>query len=159
MTDPNLLRGDCERCIGLCCVVLGFDRGPQFSFDKPAGETCRHLGADHRCRIHDRLLQRGMVGCIRFDCLGAGQLVTAMFQGLVPRDSAAIGRAISFTFAQVRDIQAWRCLLRGIESDEAARLESSLAVATESYPALLRFDLGAARRAASAIVRAAGRPP
>ena len=27
MPDASL-RGDCSRCIGLCCVALAFDRGP-----------------------------------------------------------------------------------------------------------------------------------
>src|SRR3569623_959265 len=152
MTDPDLLRGDCSRCIGLCCVALSFDRGPHFAFDKPAGEACRHLSADHRCRIHDRLAPSGMVGCVRFDCLGAGQLVTAMFRGLTPGDSPATGRAMSLAFARTREIQTLRHLLRDTPKDDAIDLDASLEHATTSYAALLQFDLAAARRATSAIV-------
>jgi hypothetical protein len=56
--------------------VLPFARSADFAFDKPAGEPCRHLATDHRCRIHDRLLGSGMRGCLAYDCFGAGQSVT-----------------------------------------------------------------------------------
>ena len=70
------LTADCSRCVGLCCVVLPFSRSADFAFDKPAGTPCRHLAADHRCGIHDRLLESGMRGCVAFDCFGAGQSAT-----------------------------------------------------------------------------------
>ena len=70
------LTADCTRCVGLCCVVLPFARSADFAFDKPAGKPCRHLAADHGCRIHDRLLDSGMRGCVAYDCFGAGQAVT-----------------------------------------------------------------------------------
>jgi hypothetical protein len=62
--------------VGLCCVVLPFARSADFAFDKSAGERCRHLDPDARCRIHDRLLDSGMRGCVAYDCFGAGQAVT-----------------------------------------------------------------------------------
>ena len=70
------LTADCSRCVGLCCVVLPFARSADFAFDKAPGEPCRHLAGDHRCRIHDRLLDSGMRGCVAYDCFGAGQAVT-----------------------------------------------------------------------------------
>jgi hypothetical protein len=70
------LTADCARCVGLCCVVLPFSRSADFAFDKPAGTPCRHLTADARCRIHDRLGASGMRGCVAYDCFGAGQSVT-----------------------------------------------------------------------------------
>jgi Pentapeptide repeats (8 copies) len=70
------LAADCARCVGLCCVVLHFARSEDFAFDKPAGEPCRHLAADHRCRIHHRLQEGGMRGCVAYDCFGAGQAAT-----------------------------------------------------------------------------------
>jgi hypothetical protein len=70
------LTADCSRCVGLCCVVLRFARSADFAFDKPAGEPCRHLASDHRCRIHSRLAEAGMRGCVAYDCFGAGQAVT-----------------------------------------------------------------------------------
>lgn len=149
-------RGDCGRCAGLCCVMLGFDRGPHFAFDKSAGEACGHLTHGHRCAIHARLAAEGMSGCMRFDCMGAGQLVTQMFRGLTPQTSPAVSWAMSLAFARTREVQTLRRLLRDASSD--AELDVSLAEATTSYAALLRFDLEHARRAASAILRASGRP-
>ncbi len=70
------LVADCSRCVGLCCVLLPFARSADFAFDKAAGDPCRHLAGDHRCRIHDRLLGEGMRGCVAYDCFGAGQSVT-----------------------------------------------------------------------------------
>jgi hypothetical protein len=70
------LTADCTRCVGLCCVVLPFSRSADFAFDKPAGTPCRHLAADSRCGIHDRLRESGMRGCVAYDCFGAGQSVT-----------------------------------------------------------------------------------
>ena len=70
------LVADCSRCVGLCCVVLPFQRSADFAFDKAPGEACRHLADDHGCRIHASLLADGMRGCVAYDCFGAGQSVT-----------------------------------------------------------------------------------
>jgi hypothetical protein len=75
MHSPSL-RADCARCAALCCVALAFDRSNLFAFDKPAGQPCRHLDACGGCRIHAARGQQGFGGCIRYDCLGAGQRVT-----------------------------------------------------------------------------------
>lgn len=71
-----MLRADCERCAALCCVAFAFDRSEQFAFDKAAGEVCSNLDTCGRCRIHDEKASRGFSGCVRYDCLGAGQRVT-----------------------------------------------------------------------------------
>lgn len=111
MSHDASLRGDCSRCIGLCCVALAFDRGPNFAFDKPAGTACRNLGANHSCAIHDRLEPDGFAGCARYDCRGAGQLVTAMFAGLSWRDSPAVARQMFAAFAKLREIHTMRSIL------------------------------------------------
>jgi len=76
--DPDLTP-DCARCQALCCVLLPFDAGPSFAFDKAGGEACRHLGTDHRCTIHAALAERGFAGCAAYSCLGAGQRATDLF--------------------------------------------------------------------------------
>ena len=108
MTDDASLRGDCSRCIGLCCVALAFDRGGAFAFDKPAGTACPHLDGDYRCAIHDSLERQGFGGCARYDCRGAGQLVTSMFAGLSWHDSPAVARQMFRAFAKLREIQLLR---------------------------------------------------
>jgi uncharacterized protein YjbI with pentapeptide repeats len=75
------LRADCARCFGLCCVVPAFTASADFAFDKPAGQPCRHLGADFRCGIHERLRDEGFAGCTVYDCFGAGQQVSQVTFG------------------------------------------------------------------------------
>jgi hypothetical protein len=111
MDDAASLRADCSRCIGLCCVLLAFDRGPLFGFDKPPGQPCRHLDASDRCAIHPAREARGFTGCARYDCLGAGQAVTAMFEGRSWRDDAVTMREMYDAFVRVRE--AHRRGLRG----------------------------------------------
>jgi hypothetical protein len=72
---PSALRADCSRCVGLCCVVPAFRAIQGFGFDKPPHMACRHLANDCRCSIHERRIERGFVGCVGFDCYGAGQRV------------------------------------------------------------------------------------
>lgn len=75
------LRGDCERCFGLCCVALPFAASADFAVDKAAGTPCRNLQEDHRCGIHARLRQKGFTGCTVYDCFGAGQQVSQITFG------------------------------------------------------------------------------
>ena len=85
MTLPDLTP-DCRNCDALCCVLLGFDRSGSFAYTKPACTACRNLDAANLCRIHPDLADKGFNGCIRFDCHGAGQVITAMFKGRSWRD-------------------------------------------------------------------------
>jgi hypothetical protein len=78
---PAWLRPDCARCVALCCVAPAFDAEQGFGYDKPACEPCRHLEPDNRCSIHPALVAQGFSGCAGFDCFGAGQRTTAMFEG------------------------------------------------------------------------------
>ncbi|MEV7795979.1 pentapeptide repeat-containing protein [Streptomyces sp. NPDC087512] len=75
------LRGDCERCFGLCCVALPFARSADFAETKDAGTPCRNLREDSRCGIHQRLRQEGFTGCTVYDCFGAGQQVSQVTFG------------------------------------------------------------------------------
>lgn len=109
--DDAALRADCSRCIGLCCVVLAFDRGPDFAFDKPGHSPCHHLSADHRCAVHAELEVTGMRGCARYECYGAGQLVTRVFARHHWRDSPATLRLMAETFQRVREAHRWLALL------------------------------------------------
>lgn len=79
-TPAHELAARCDACAALCCVLPRFERSAQFAHTKPAFDPCRNL-AGHRCTIHDRLTGSGYVGCVAFDCLGAGQRVTAVLAG------------------------------------------------------------------------------
>ena len=111
MDDPSL-RADCGRCAGLCCVALAFDRSALFAETKAAGQVCRHLGPADGCAIHADRVQSGYAGCVSYDCLGAGQLVTQeLFDGRSWRDCADGGKAMFVAFAEARRAQEWRQLL------------------------------------------------
>jgi len=76
------LRPDCENCFGLCCVALYFSASEGFPIDKDAGQPCLNLQSDFRCCVYKNLRERGLKGCIAFDCFGAGQKVSqASFGG------------------------------------------------------------------------------
>lgn len=72
-TAREALRGDCARCIGLCCIAPTFSASSDFAIDKRAGERCPNLERDARCSIHTVLRERGFRGCTVYDCFGAGQ--------------------------------------------------------------------------------------
>lgn len=167
MLDDRELRADCGDCFGLCCVALAFTRSADFARDKPAGEPCGHLGADHRCGIHDRLRERGYPGCTAYDCLGAGQKVSRhTFGGRDWRDAADGGRAMFAVLpvvrqlhellrylAEVRALPAAR-VLHGDAEEAAARVEAlSLGGADE----LLALDVDAERGRVAPLLRDASR--
>jgi hypothetical protein len=72
-----VLRADCERCVGLCCVAPAFAESAEFAFDKFAGDACPNLSDANRCTIHARLREAGFPGCVTYDCFGAGQRVSS----------------------------------------------------------------------------------
>ncbi len=80
-SGPRVLRADCGRCFGLCCVAPGFSASADFAIDKPAGRPCPHLQADFRCGIHGELRRQGFPGCAAYDCFGAGQHVSQVTFG------------------------------------------------------------------------------
>jgi len=58
----QLLRADCSRCVGLCCVAPACSASADFAIDKAAGAPCPNLLTDSRCGIHDELRPRGFPG-------------------------------------------------------------------------------------------------
>lgn len=109
---PVDLVADCTRCAGLCCVALPFPRGADFPVAKPAATPCRNLLADHRCRIHDRLLDEGWKGCVTFDCFGAGQRVVQLtFGGRTWRDDPEVADEQFSVFLRMRELHEILALL------------------------------------------------
>jgi hypothetical protein len=98
---------DCSQCAALCCLALAFDKGPSFAHNKQAGMPCHNLkDADPRqgCSIHKDLTITGYSGCVAYDCLGAGQRVTALFDETweeIPRLAGPMMQA----FRVMRDVQ------------------------------------------------------
>ena len=103
--DEAMLRADCARCAGLCCVALAFDRSELFAFDKAAGVACEHLTARDKCRIHAKRDQHGLAGCAAYDCGGAGQRVTQeLFAGRSWREDPALARDMFDAFRSMRQV-------------------------------------------------------
>jgi hypothetical protein len=103
MALPSHLRPDCGRCVALCCVAPAFDAAQGFGHDKPAGEPCRHLHADHRCSIHATLGTQGYPACAAFNCFGAGQRVTQQSGSDWRNSPAAAGRMFE-AYARMRSL-------------------------------------------------------
>ncbi|MCQ4637292.1 pentapeptide repeat-containing protein [Anaerovorax odorimutans] len=85
---------DCGACCGLCCIALYFAKSEGFPTDKKAGKPCGQLLNDFRCKIHPQLAEKGLKGCMAYDCFGAGQKVTQSIYGgatwkNMPPDQAA----------------------------------------------------------------------
>lgn len=108
---PSHLKADCSACVALCCVIPPYDAVQGFGFDKPAETPCRHLCADHRCGIHDELVPLGFSGCVAFDCLGAGQRLTAQaaerFGSTDWRARPDVARWLFAAYPRVRQAQEW----------------------------------------------------
>lgn len=109
---PAHLLADCSACVALCCVIPPFDAVQGFGFDKPAQTPCQHLCADHRCGIHGDLIERGFRGCVAFDCLGAGQRLTAMAAARFGaadgwRSRPDVARWLFAAYPKVREAQEW----------------------------------------------------
>lgn len=119
--ELELLKPDCERCCGLCCVAPAFAASPDFALDKGPGQPCPNLASDFRCRIHDRLRAEGFRGCVAYDCFGAGQKVTQVtFQGQDWRRSPHIAAQMFQAYGVMRQLHA---LLRYLA--EALTLKSA----------------------------------
>lgn len=108
---PAHLKADCSACVALCCVIPPFDALQGFGFDKPAETPCHHLCADHRCGIHDALIPQGFAGCVAFDCLGAGQRLTALaverFGSADWRARPDVARWLFEAYPRMRQAQEW----------------------------------------------------
>ena len=105
------LKADCVNCCGLCCVAPAFDSSQGFGFDKPARQPCGHLDPHFRCAIHQVRHAHGFPGCASFDCYGAGQRVTQLFQGRTWRDSEELGRRMFDAYARYRELHELMALL------------------------------------------------
>jgi uncharacterized protein YjbI with pentapeptide repeats len=69
------LKVNCEKCFGLCCTALYFSASEGFPTNKNAGKPCINLQSDFTCAVHKNLRNKGLKGCIAYDCFGAGQKV------------------------------------------------------------------------------------
>jgi uncharacterized protein YjbI with pentapeptide repeats len=71
----KILKIECEKCFGLCCVALYFSASEGFPKDKAAGTPCSNLNQEFKCGVHKDLRKKGFKGCTAYDCFGAGQKI------------------------------------------------------------------------------------
>ncbi len=156
MPTLELVR-DCARCAALCCVAHSFSQSEDFAFDKAANERCRELVHDHRCRIHQRLVDEGMRGCALYDCYGAGQHITA-------RAGTAHLDDVLEAFRVARTLHAWLSLLTTAQTlpmmsppslpvDIADAIAAVEAVATADIASIIAADLRPLRLMVDDILR------
>ncbi|MEV4641514.1 pentapeptide repeat-containing protein [Actinoplanes sp. NPDC049548] len=164
MTDL-VLRADCGRCAGLCCVAPAFAKSSDFAIDKPAGRACPNLRDDFRCGIHDRLPQQGFPGCVVFDCFGAGQQVTQVtFGGRDWRGTPGIAGTMFAVLPVMRQLHEllWY-VTEALAIPAASRLHARLRAAQEQTVALTRgtpeellaLDLDGCRRTVNPLLQKA----
>ncbi|WP_280884993.1 pentapeptide repeat-containing protein [Streptomyces sp. LBL] len=156
-SDRSGLRGDCERCFGLCCVALPFAASADFAIDKQAGTPCPNLRGDHRCGIHAELRPRGFTGCTVYDCFGAGQKVSQLtFGGQDWRTgSREHARRMFDVFPVVRQLHELLWYLtealtlpaaRPVHADLRRTLEKTEALTRRTPEELGALDVGAHRQ-------------
>ena len=149
-------RPRCEACAALCCVMLPFDAGAEFGFDKAGGVPCRHLSR-HLCSLHDGLAAAGFSGCQRYDCQGAGQrVVQEVFAGQSWRDVPALLAPMEAAFRAMRRLHEDHGLLRATlrlpltEAEQALRdgLMAAQSIGARQTEASLRaYEAGPLPRA------------
>jgi hypothetical protein len=172
----RVLRPDCGRCVGLCCVAPAFSASADFAIDKAAGEPCPNLGADFRCGIHASLRDRGFRGCAAYDCFGAGQWVSQeVFAGadwrtdpdIAPRVFAVFSvvcrlHELLWYLAEALELAATRPLHPALRTarDETEGLACGDAAALEAIDvAAWRQQVNALLRGASTLARASATGP
>lgn len=156
------LRADCERCVGLCCVVPAFSASADFAIDKDAGQACPNLQSDFRCAIHHRLRQTGFPGCTVYDCFGAGQKVTQVtFGGQDWRRTPRIAAQMFQVFTIMRQLHELLWYLtealtlqpaRPLHPELSRALDETEHLTQDGPDALLGLDVTAHRRDVNALL-------
>ncbi|WP_299925164.1 hypothetical protein [uncultured Pelagimonas sp.] len=130
------LKADCSRCAALCCMAFEFEPSPDFAISKPAGAGCTHLNAEFGCKIHADRLAKGFAGCLKFDCLGAGQRVSQdVFKGADWRVDPTLGPRMIEAFRILREVHRLYELL-----DVAGRLPLAADQERQRQDLIARLD-------------------
>jgi uncharacterized protein YjbI with pentapeptide repeats len=157
-----VLRADCARCFGLCCVAPAFSASADFAIDKPAGHPCPHLQPDFRCGIHQDLRRKGFPGCTVYDCFGAGQQVSQVtFGGRDWRATPHAAQQMFEVFPIMRQLHELLWYLtaalamppaRAVHHELRLTLRATQALTRSPADALLGLDIGRHRQEANALL-------
>lgn len=153
--ERSELRGDCERCFGLCCAALPYAASADFAADKDAGQPCPNLQADFRCGVHRSLREIGFRGCTVYDCFGAGQKVSRLtFGGISWREAPESAKPMFDVFPLMRQLHELLWYLtealtyppaRPIRTELKAALEETERLTLLDADAILKLDVSAHR--------------
>lgn len=149
------LKGDCERCFGLCCVALPFAASSDFAVNKEGGQPCSNLQSDFRCGVHTTLRDIGFRGCTVYDCFGAGQKVSqSTYEGRDWRSHPQSARQMFEVYPIMWQLHEllWY-LTEALAREEALSIHASLKEAIEETnrhtdlgpEALLKLDIAVHR--------------
>lgn len=122
------LQSDCENCFGLCCVALPYAKSADFAFNKEGGVPCRNLCQDHRCSIHEHLIDKGFHGCVTYECFGAGQHVSHnIFKGNDWRGNPELSKEMYAVFPIVQQLHEMLYYLnQALDLEEAQTIQNEL---------------------------------
>ncbi|MBT3990859.1 MAG: hypothetical protein HON14_18800 [Rhodospirillaceae bacterium] len=137
------LHTDCENCQGLCCVAPPFAKSNEFAYAKAEGEPCRHLAKNDRCLIHEDLVTKGFIGCVKFECFSAGQKVTQHhFAGQSWQDDHLTAKRMFHIFFIVKALQQKiKALLEDDAEGNAEKITTLEQLSLASEEDLLTLDL------------------
>lgn len=145
------LQADCKSCFGLCCVALYFSASEGFPTNKEVGQPCINLQSDFKCSVHTSLAERGLKGCITFDCFGAGQKVSQIsFGGNDWRKVPESAKTMFEVFPIVSRLQELLWYLtealtfeasRSIYNDLRSMIEETEQLTYLSFEVLLKMDI------------------
>ena len=157
MRRTDLVR-DCGSCAALCCVATTFDASEDFAFAKPAGVRCPYLTRRCACGIHKELAVRGFLGCVAYDCHGAGQRATRAFAA----EDEATRLAAFLVLRGVHEL-LWLlagarvvCTSEGLMAELAACVAELEAIAESEANALVEVDLAPLHGRAHELLRRVG---
>ncbi|MAK61155.1 MAG: hypothetical protein CMK09_09280 [Ponticaulis sp.] len=163
LPEPVSFESDCSNCASLCCFAYAFTKGVEFPIEKDADELCPHIGKVSGCQIHANRAARGFTGCIKYECLGAGQrVVQEVFKGASWRDDPALLKPMSEGLRVMKVLHEMLQLLETVEilplTPEETRLyQDLLARAMPETPftpeSLIAFPVYQLRRDVTQFIR------
>ncbi|MCR9071519.1 MAG: hypothetical protein NXI18_07365 [Alphaproteobacteria bacterium] len=145
-TDTPEWPTDCTRCFGLCCIALAHQPSAGFPAVKPRDTACRHLDADFRCTVFDRLEASGFTVCRPYDCFGAGPVVADRMRAEWAPWTPAMVATAHHHLDGFRDLARLRMLivaLRREGSDDAHAVADRLEPAAEAFRRTGRVEIDA----------------
>lgn len=157
MRRTDLVR-DCGSCAALCCVATSFDASEDFAVAKPAGVRCVYLTRRCTCAIHGELAVRGFLGCVAYDCHGAGQRATRAFAGEEEETRLAAFLVLRGVHELLWLLVGARglCRCEGLAAELAGCVAELEEIADSGAEVLLAIELGPLHERAHALLRRVG---